>query len=212
MTSFVKPLSGFRFAATRRGDTIQQVAFRELGDGARWVDLVNLNALVPPYLTDDATQVSDGVLLTGSQIVVPAATPIASSITDPSQTFLTDLLLVNGLLSTNGAGDFATVTGLDNLTQFLRNLIATEQGELIFHGTYGCAVRRVIGTVNGAVAALLARDYVSSAIQADPRVQSVAQASYAVDGDVLRLSMQVIPISGLPFEFQVGVTSSGVTF
>ena len=68
----LKPLSGFRLVPTRRGDTLQDVAVRELGDAARWYDLAAINDLLPPFLTDDPQQAGPRVLLTGQDLKIPA--------------------------------------------------------------------------------------------------------------------------------------------
>ena len=48
MSVFDRELTGYRYASTNHGDTIQQVAFRELGDASRWAELVWINDLLPP--------------------------------------------------------------------------------------------------------------------------------------------------------------------
>lgn len=212
MTAFEKPLAGFRYAETNFGDTMQMIAYRELGDANLWTSLTELNGLVPPYIVDDPALVAPGVVRTGTKILVPAPVPVASAMTDPSLVFQGDMLLTAGGLTDDGAGDFSVVSGLGNLVQFLKNLIATDQGELIFHPQYGCAVHRVVGQVNGPISALLARDYVRAAIEADPRVQTVSQAVYQVTGDVMHLRFDVVPVTGLPFKFAMSVSANGVGF
>ena len=84
-TIFDNALTGYRFADTRRGDTLQLISYRELGDASLWTQLIAYNKLVYPFITDDPTQVQPGVLLTGSQILVPAPVPVISSTTDPAK-------------------------------------------------------------------------------------------------------------------------------
>lgn len=206
-TVFDKPLNGYRFVDTQFGDTLQKVAARELGDAARWGDLIAFNNLVPPYLTDDPGQVAAGVRLTGSQILVPAGAPVISTATDPSVVFQIDLELlpqagtgaVGGLLQAVN-GDFAVVAGRANFKQVLKNRIETARGELIFHMEYGSFCRLVIGAVNGPTAGLLVASYGKASLQADERVSDVDQAIATIVGDSIQLALEVIPIVGRPIQ------------
>jgi len=54
-----------------RGDTIFTIAKRELGAISYWQDLVILNNLQPPYVTDDTSSRKPGVLVFGEAIRIP---------------------------------------------------------------------------------------------------------------------------------------------
>jgi phage baseplate assembly protein W len=206
-TVFDKPLNGYRFVDTQFGDTLQKIAARELGDAARWGDLIAFNNLVPPYLTDDPSQVKPDVLLNGSQILVPAGAPVISTTTDPTLVFETDLQLipvfgtgaVGGLLQAIN-GDFAVVSGRDNLRQFLKNRVETERGELIFHMEYGSLCRSMIGAGNGPTTGLLVAQYAKASLLADDRVSDVDQAIATITDDEIDLQLEVIPVVGRPIE------------
>lgn len=185
-TPFDTPLVGYRFVQTLHGDSLQEVAARELGDATRWTEIIELNGLLPPYLTDDPNAVTTSVVLNGSYIIIPAATPSANN-PDPNGIFGTDLLLTaDGLLATSN-GDFATVSGVDNLVQALTNALRTDQGELLFHGTYGSLIRRLVGAVNGPTAGLLAAEYAKQTVAADTRVQSVQNSTATISGDAISI-------------------------
>lgn len=209
---FARPLPGFRFAEVLVGDTIQRLALRELGDARRWPELVSINGLVPPYLTDDPALASGQVVAAGGMVVVPAPASVAGDQLDPVRVFERDIVLVDGQLGDDGLGDFALVEGLDNLRQFLCHLVATDKGELLFHATYGSALWSLVGTGNGANAALLAGEYVRSAIEADPRVREVASVRATAQGDAILLEVEVVPVSFSPFSLQFNVGASGVRF
>lgn len=49
------------------GDTLERIAQRELGNALRWLDLVVLNELKPPYISDTA---ADGVKKFGDKLLV----------------------------------------------------------------------------------------------------------------------------------------------
>jgi phage baseplate assembly protein W len=194
-TIFDTPLAGYRFVQTQYGDTLQAFAARVLGDATNWAQLVALNGLLPPYLTDDADLVSATVVLNGSFIMVPASSPSSAS-TDPDSVFKTDLLLTpDGFLAVAN-GDFALVSGVANLTQALENALNTDQGELLFHDSYGTLMRRLIGTGNGPTAGLLAARYAKQTVSADSRISSVTSSVATVLGVVISTDVQAQTIAG----------------
>jgi phage baseplate assembly protein W len=197
-TVFDKELVGYRFVLTRYGDTLQRVALRELGDASKWTTLVALNKLQPPYLTDDPTAVTDYVVLNGTTHLVLPATSAASAQPDPAAVFGTDLLLTaDGFLSITSA-DFDTVSGVENLSQALRNALATDQGELLFHPTYGTLIRRILGKVAGPTAQQLAAEYAKSTVAADARIKQVDSATATTVGTAITVTVQAETVIGEP--------------
>ena len=202
-TQFDRELYGFRFANTERGDTLQVLAARELGDASRWPELISYNKLVPPFITDDPELAGPGVVLTGRQILVPAPSPVVTTTTDPDAVFEKDIRLSSdGQILVEG-GDFAVVSGAANLVQSVKNRVHTERGELIYHPEYGSNVRRMIGVVNGPTAGLLASQYAKYAVQSDPRINRVTNASASVDGDVVSVTVEAEAIAGRIIEITV---------
>jgi phage baseplate assembly protein W len=207
MSEFDRPLSGYRLADTLRSDTLQMVAMRELGNAARWVDLANINGLLPPYLTDDPLLASSRVLLTGSKLLVPALEPVSQNAagTTPDDLYQTDIGLFDGDLEVSAGGDFLILDGRANLRQALKNRVLVERGELIFHPEFGCLVRRLIGVVNGPTASVMAAKYVASTLRADPRVSKVVSTTAEVIGDTINVVADVIPISGQSTKIEVTI-------
>lgn len=197
MSDINRPLTGFRLVEVQFGDTLQKIAARELGDASRWRDLITINSLSYPYLTGDPNVAGDRVKLYGSLIAVPSASASIGADIDPAAVFKTDIKMSDGILLTDGS-DFVTVTGRDNYKQAIKNRIDTEQGELIYHLPYGCGVKKMLGTVNGPTRALLAAQYVKSAVQADPRTASVNSSTGAVSGDAIVVNTEAVPIAGAP--------------
>ena len=192
---FDTPLTGFRYVATQYGDTLQEFAARVMGDATNWATLIGLNNLAPPYLTDDPTQVTDGVVLNGSLLMIPAATPAPSD--DPNDVFKTDVLLdADGFLAISENGDLATVSGVANLTQALENALATDQCELIYHPSYGYRGRRLLGSKNGATAGLMAARYAKQTVAADSRISSVTSSTATVQGDAIATVVQAETVVG----------------
>jgi phage baseplate assembly protein W len=190
------PIDGFRRVQLLQGETLQQLALRELGDAARWVDIANLNGLRPPYVTGDPAEASKTVVLYGAVLLVPAATTEISADTDPDTVFGTDIRLRNGLPVIDDSGDVVMVSGRANLSQAITHRIGTRPGELLFHRDYGCHAHRLKGDANGPTAALLGGEYVKAALRSDPRIQAVPSATVEVAGDALRIAAVATTISG----------------
>lgn len=195
MTDFTRPVLGFRFVRTQHGDTLRAVALRELGSAANWAQLIWLNNLVAPYLTDDPEQVREGVLLNGSTLRVPSATAEIDAGVMPEEVFQADCQLDKGAFQFN-KGDFALVSGRANLRQALSHRIVTDHGELQFHPLYGANLGRLIGTLSGPVRELVAADYVDEALRAEVRVKDVTRVTATTEGDRLAVIAEVVPISG----------------
>lgn len=195
-TVFDKTLTGFAFVDTKYGDTLQRIAARVLGDASRWYELISPNSLVYPYITDDASAAGNGVLLSGSPILVPAPSAASTTTTDAQEVFGTDIALQSGLLQADAKGDFAFVTGRANLSQALKGRIETAQGELIYHMKYGSLLRSMLGNKADASTSLLAAMTAKGAVLADPRVSSVNTSVATISGDSISVSVEVVPVMG----------------
>lgn len=199
MSGIQRPIGGFRFVEVRRSETLQQIAARELGSATRWPEIVGLNGLLPPFVTDDPAAVRPGVVLSGGYVKVPAAASTISAEAQPEEVFGRDAILRLGRLGVE-AGDLEVVSGSANLAQALRHAVETERGELIFHADYGCLVRQIVGTVNGPTAAILAAEYVKATVLADSRVDRVSRADAVVAGDAVTVQVEVYPVTGKPID------------
>lgn len=199
-----RQLTGYRWVETRRGDTLQRIMLREFGDAGRWAELVHLNDLTPPYITDDPGQAGDKVLLAGQVIMVPAATPSASQETDAELVFGRDCKLESGRL-VEDSGDFLVVAGIANLSQAIGHRIVTAPGELLFHGDYGCEIHRLLGRVSNETAVLLASKYVQTAVEDDQRVSQVSRVETEAVGDAIKVAAEVLPISGDPVTIRANI-------
>lgn len=196
MAEFEREMPSYRLAETHAGDTLPRVAAREMGDANRWPELVWINNLTSPYLTDTPAEASDTVLLTGSMIRIPAPTGVNTDATERAQVYERDCKMVKRRLTDDGNGDFAVVSGTDNLTQQLKHRIVTPRGQLVRHADYGCLVWLLQGKVAGPTASLLGAQYVKAALQADYRVSSVISSTAEVDGDATRITATAEAIAG----------------
>lgn len=193
MNVFEKVVPGTRLAATRRGDTLWSVALRELGDAQRWHELIWINGLKPPYLTDDPNSVTAHVQLTGTSLRIPDAAP-ALTVT-ATEVFGIDLDLTKGHLHLLD-GDLKTLAGVPNLVQALRHAINTEIGEVRFHPDYGCGVHRLLGAQATPDTLQLARALVYRAVGADARIDQVLSATADLSGDSLTVDLSAMTVTG----------------
>lgn len=186
-------MSGFKWVEVFRGDTLQKLALRELGDAKGWVDIALLNNLRPPYIVDNEISANVGVVYAGQSLLIPidADNPIA----DTYDQYLTDISLSGGVLHLSN-GDIDTLSGTNNLIQALRHRVTVKKRSLWFHPEYGCWVHKLIGKLNGPSAGGLAAFYVKSSVLEDERVSSVESISAEVSGDSIRVKCTVIPIFG----------------
>jgi hypothetical protein len=197
MSDFETEFPTFRLVNTHHGDTLQSIAGRELGDDNRWPELIWLNSLSHPYITDDPARVSAGVLLTGTHIRVPAAAGFSDADNfDNDAVYESDCKIVDGKLEDDGAGDFAILSGVDNLSQQLSHRITTPMGQARRHPEYGCRIYRLVGDVNGPAAARLGAEYVRASLLGDYRVNSVPTSEASVVGDVVRISAVAEAVTG----------------
>lgn len=199
MTEFTKDLTGFRFVQTLRGDTLQSIALRELGNAIDWAQLAWLNELSPPYLTDNPDLARVGVLVTGSTIRVPAPTAQVDASVSPEEVFLTDISLSNGKFQFNN-GDIALVSGRENLKQAISNRLGTDHGDLVYHGTYGANLGRLVGALNGPSREMVASSYVEEALGDENRIQAINSIKAISQGDRLNIVGEVVPITGAALE------------
>lgn len=191
--SFYKNRPGIRRVLTIRNDTLQRIALRELGDASRWIELVNLNELKPPYIVNSKAELVANVLLAGDPINIPAPKTTSNRLTDEDGVFLKDCKLTQGLLSASG-GDVVTVRGVQNLKQALQIRIMTVKRDLLFHPTYGCYVSLLLGGGSGGATNSLAAFYVKSALQEDERVSSVTNVKASTTGDSIAIDAYIQPI------------------
>lgn len=189
MSEFEQPMPSYRLAETHYNDTLQNVAMRELGDENRWVELVWLNDLTWPYITDDPALAGDKVILSGSLVRVPASAGLNDLTTDdsePGQIYERDIKMVNRRLVLDQYGDIAVVAGVKNLSQQLRHRINTPTGQCRRHPQYGCRIHELRGKINGPLAAHLGAEYLRTAIKAEYRIARVVSSVAESQGDIVR--------------------------
>lgn len=196
MSDFERPVPSYRLVATHQGDDLQAVAHRELGNANRWPELVWLNALTSPYITDDPARVGPGVLLAGSFLKVPAPTGVYTDDAERGQVYERDCEMVGKMLQADESGDLSVLAGADNLRQQLGHRINTPRGQARRHPEYGCLIWRLQGRANGPTAGMLGAEYVKSALKADYRVASVEYSRAEVLGDSIKIEARAVAVEG----------------
>ena len=210
MSVFEQPMPAYRLAETHYGDDLQSLATREISDANRWVELVWLNNLIPPYITDDPRRVVPGVLLSGSLIKVPSPAGVYTDGAATGQVFERDCILKKKRLMVSDSGDIAIAAGVDNLSQQLLHRVVTPRGQATRHPNYGCLIWRLVGKVNGPLASLLGAQYVRSALVADYRVASAPKSSATVTGDIITISSRAIAIEGGYVDLQIDTSANPI--
>lgn len=204
MNLFERAEPRYRLAETHYGDTLRSVAFRELGDASKWVELVWLNKLQPPFLTDVASEAGPHVILAGQKIKVPTIDGIGGNGVDADRVYGRDASLTGKRLGVTVSGDLAVFSGVDNLRQQLEHRVVTPKGQLVFHPKYGSFLHRLMGSKNGPIASILASDYVRAALASDYRVRSVRLSTAEVAGDALRATAVAVAIDGAEVPLSIG--------
>ncbi len=180
--------------AVLAGENIVTLAARLTGDARRWQELVTLNGLTPPYVSDAG---GPGVLAPGDAVLYPTSSepaPTVDAALLEVRTYFRDLAVEGGDLQFNAAGGLVTVSGLENLQAALGRRLRTLIGRHPFHPGFGNRAVLALGEVadEGALA-LLASD-TRAAITRDPRVQDCAVALEWASTHVLRAHLTVTPV------------------
>lgn len=103
--------------------------------------------------------------------------------------------------------DLQTVSGVENLRQACYLKLMTNQGELVYHPTYGDRLLQFVGAANTPVIASMANGILRECILQDPRVFSVENMVVKVQGDTLTAEFR-IRVRGIDTLIQV--TSLGI--
>lgn len=159
------------------GDTIRMIAQRELGDAELWTDIVTLNNLQYPYITDVPTE---GSASPGDVIEIPLQDDLE---VESKTSFGTDLRLstdkfnltsgAGGDLSTGADGDYELVAEVDCLIQDIKHRKMTPVGTLPYHPEYGSELATMIGSKKDANWRIKSQLETERTILSDPRVTSV---------------------------------------
>lgn len=193
---FEKDLQGYTYVAVNWGETIKKFSLRVLGTAERWIDIVSLNNLRYPYLSETGGK---QVAKYGDMLMVPSSQEKTETHSDPDYIFGIDIRLENGRFRISD-GAIQTISGVKNFVQAIRHRVQTDTKELMYHPDYGCRVREVIGIPNSHSAGMMAAAFVKGAIRSDVRTDAVQSCTASMSGDVIAIDAKVTPVSGRPVQ------------
>ena len=138
-----------------QGDTLERIAQRELGNSERWGEIVELNGLKSPYVSDKQDDPRKNIIRPGEVILIPAKVrsgfsqvPDAKEIRTTKnlnqieKSLGTDFKLTrDNDLSLTASGDFELVSGADNMAQGTILKLSYEPGEVIGYPEMGAGIQ-----------------------------------------------------------------------
>lgn len=180
-------------------DTIHTIAARELGDPDKFREIVTLNNLRPPYISNTGGQ---GVLKPGDKILIPKQDSIISQsgVAENIDYNITKLLNQtekglgvdlridenNDLVFAN-FGDLDLVAGIDNMSQAILIRLGLEPGSLKRHPEIGVGLE-----VGGKVANLNEiRSKIISTLSQDSRIEAIPFISLQQESGTTTINMIV---------------------
>lgn len=196
--------AGVKESTINRGDTIERIASRALGTSDRFLELVTLNNLEPPYIDPSGQSTNPRVKNPGDAILIPVfaeylnsnlklpvrGSKLTAGMT-PAEKFMgVDLKLSpDSDLIINNVNDFDLIAGYNNAGQAVRIKLNLEKGSLITDPELGVG----IGTGEKITLSLseIVDDFTGSILQ-DPRFSDAKVTKAARIGGTLELSMNVM--------------------
>lgn len=180
---------------------LEQIALDELSDATRWVEIAELNDLQSPYVVQDQSSQLSNVVKPGDTLLVPqdiifglSETPRAKEITstiglsEVEKSLGTDLKVDKNFdLALANNGDFAVVSGSNNMTQAIILKLQYEKGELKKDPDLGVGIE-----IGGKFLSLEdIRDNLVTSLNQDNRIESVTDIQLLRDGPALFMQFNV---------------------
>lgn len=166
------------------GMSLERLAQIELGDSTRWGEIVEVNNLKAPYVSDDPQEARDGVLKAGSNILIP--TPVLNGFSQApvgkenkltiGMSELEKSLGVDFKIDSNfdlvmsSSGDLEIIAGADNMAQGTILKLSYEPGDVMAYPELGAGIQ--IGKKFPPLEDL--KDRLTNSLLQDNRVQRVA--------------------------------------
>lgn len=158
----------------RVGDSLMDLAARELGDYTQWSAIASANNLLPPYISSTP---GPNVAVVGQLLFLPNGSTTPQLPIPNYQTFFLGTDIYYGSLSQQDMnawlGDLPIISGYQNLAQSLGRRLQTTLGTLIYHSTFGSRIPPEVGAITTSQTPSQIAAYATSALLSDPRVQSV---------------------------------------
>jgi len=180
--------------------TLEQLAIQFLGDPNRWIDIVLVNNLKPPYIDEDSTtkkvkKPGDRILIPSTEASLQLLSPVVgenrlnSRFTETEKQMGIDFQLnaANDIV-VGSNNDIVLITGGDNLKQGIKTKFSLDKGDLLYHGNIG------IGLVVGEklLAANEVVDLIKETVLQDDRVGDIKDFSVTVEGGLIIINLTLL--------------------
>lgn len=190
----VQTVWGFRYYTWKSSDTFDKVAARYLGS-AEWATFL-------AYYNEVAVE---SELEAGTKIKIPYLSEQAASTgnavysaPDTRDNYGVDIAIDDDGNFTATGGDFATVSGADNLAQALSMRLTTASESRLRLVTYG--IRVATGDPMAAQSYLLGS--IEQTVSAEPRIDTVDSITFEGTSDGLNLQVMYTDINGASGEYE----------
>jgi hypothetical protein len=181
---------------------IERIALEHLGDLNRWVEIVELNDLRAPFITQDPQDTRSNILKPGDSFLIPQ--PIINGFSEVPNTLVNhltkDLDVVEKSLGVDfevtkefdlvlsNSGDISLVAGVQNLAQAIVLKLGYEKGELIEHPSLGVGVQ--VGSKFKSLENI--RDSLLKTISQDSRIASVQNVALRRKSSSLYMTFEIL--------------------
>jgi len=191
--------------AIEYGETIERFANRVLGDPTAANQIILLNNLDPPYISEEGEE-GKNTVKSGDLLLVPTAA-VDSSVTATMRKKQT-ARIVRGMTTIEKElgvdirltkdGDFAVdtqvpdiklIAGLDNAAQALGLSVGIERGDLLYHPNKGISAQ--VGKSSSLTAGEISNE-IETSILSDPRFLAVKELYVKRDGGTIRLGVAAL--------------------
>lgn len=193
-----QPSGPVRMATVRRNDSPMDIANRELGNFELWSQIVSINGLVPPYISN--TPAGPNVALPGDQLLLPLPNGQPPMVRTSKFSYLNNFLGVDIYLGPINqdmlpwTGDFQLISGYQNLALSLGRRLQTPLTTLIYHNNFGSRIPPEVGAIADTAVAGVLEAYTESALLADPRVSRIVSIEVTLlSGSGFDIKSQVLP-------------------
>lgn len=183
------------------GMSLERLAQIELGDSTRWGEIVEVNNLKAPYVSDDPQEARDGVLKAGSNILIP--TPVLNGFSQApvgkenkltiGMSELEKSLGVDFKIDSNfdlvmsSSGDLEIIAGADNMAQGTILKLSYEPGDVMAYPELGAGIQ--IGKKFPPLEDL--KDRLTNSLLQDNRVQRVADLAMRRESSALYITFNL---------------------
>lgn len=183
------------------GMSLERLAQIELGDSTRWGEIVEVNNLKAPYVSDDPMESRDGVLKAGSNILIPtpvlngfsqapvgAVNKLTVGMSELEKSLGVDFKIDSNFdLVMSSSGDLEIIAGADNMAQGTILKLSYEPGDVMLYPELGAGIQ--IGKKFPPIEDL--KDRITNSLLQDNRVQRVADLALMRESSGLYISFNL---------------------